>query len=44
VGKLTCKSGSAKILRFFIREGIAIAQSPLPHHLLDAHQFETLHI
>jgi len=27
----------------FIREVLVNAQSPLPHHLLDEHRFETLH-
>jgi len=27
----------------FIREVLVSAQSPLPHHLLGGHRFETLH-
>jgi hypothetical protein len=27
----------------FIREVLITVQSPLPHHLLDGHRFETLH-
>ena len=48
VGKLTCKLASAKIYELnlvkslmIIREVRAIFQSPLQHHLLDGHRFDT---